>query len=277
MALCMNDTSGKNITWEEAVLWLKGQPDQAELVRSCFFDDPLIDAAERYYRSTEWQAVRSLLPKPDGKALDLGAGRGISSYALAKDGWKTTALEPDKSDIVGAGAIRSIAKEAGLNITVKETWGEKLPFKDGTFNCVHGRQVLHHAKDLRKFCSEVNRVLNTGGVFIATREHVISRREDLEIFLEKHPLHRLYGGENAYLLDEYISAIQDSGIKLTHILNPFQSDINLFPETIETLKALASGRVRFPFPKLIPDFLFGLLGNLFNAPGRLYTFVGRKN
>src|SRR3989304_10231248 len=99
----------KPMTWEEAVLWLKQQPDQTELVKACFFDDPLIETAERYYKSSEWEAVRELIPNPQGKALDLGAGRGISSYALAKDGWDTTALEPDKSKIVGAGAIRSLA------------------------------------------------------------------------------------------------------------------------------------------------------------------------
>ena len=44
-------------TWEGAVLWLRSQPDQADLVRACFYDDPLLDAARRYHRSIEWAAV----------------------------------------------------------------------------------------------------------------------------------------------------------------------------------------------------------------------------
>ena len=50
-----------HLTWEQAVLWLRQQPDQADLVRDCFYDDPLQESAERYYRLTEWQAVRRLL------------------------------------------------------------------------------------------------------------------------------------------------------------------------------------------------------------------------
>ena len=62
-------------------------------MRACFFDDPLAAAAERYYRSSEWAAVRALLPPRPGLALDLGSGRGISAYALARDGWRVVALE----------------------------------------------------------------------------------------------------------------------------------------------------------------------------------------
>lgn len=269
--------SRKLITWEEAVIWLKQQPEQEGLVRACFFDDPLIEAAERYYKSTEWQAVRELLPKTQGNALDLGAGRGISSYALARDGWDVVALEPDNSEIIGAGAIRSLAHEAGLQIKVVERWGEELPFKDETFDVIHGRQVLHHARDLGQLCCEIYRVLKKGGVFIATREHVISKREDLSLFLDSHPLHCLYGGENAYLLEEYVTAIRKAGIKLTHVLNPLQSDINLFPETISSTKANIAKQKRFPLAKYIPGYLLGLLGNCDNTPGRLYTFRGIKN
>ena len=163
----------KLLTWEEAVTWLKSQPEHVELVRACFYDDPLLSASERYLSSDEWQAVRALLPAPSGRALDLGSGRGISAFALARDGWETVALEPDPSLIVGAGAIRSLATEAELNIEVVEEWGEQLPFGDDLFDVVHCRQVLHHARDLAKLCEEIYRVLKPGGVFIATREHVI--------------------------------------------------------------------------------------------------------
>lgn len=59
---------------------------------------------------------------------------------------------------------------------------------------VFARQVLHHARNLEMLCREVSRVLKPHGIFIATREHVISKPEDLARFLKKHPLHQFYGG-----------------------------------------------------------------------------------
>src|SRR3990170_4160635 len=126
--------SDERKSWEEAVLWLRAQRDQVELVRACFFDDPLIDAAERYYASSEWDAVRSLLGPAGGHALDVGAGRGISSYALARDGWRVTALEPDPSPVVGAEAIKQLAMASNSPIEVIREWGESLPFPDASLD-----------------------------------------------------------------------------------------------------------------------------------------------
>jgi 2-polyprenyl-3-methyl-5-hydroxy-6-metoxy-1,4-benzoquinol methylase len=255
---------------------LRNQREQTDLVRACYYDDPLSAAAERYHASTEWQALRRLLPIPPGAALDVGAGRGIASYALARDGWTTTALEPDESNVVGAGAIRSLSAEKGVDITVVQEWGERLPFEDASFDLVHARQVLHHAKDLQQFCRELARVLRAGGTFVASREHVISRREDLNAFLEAHPLHRLCGGENAYLVRDYRRAIEGANIRLTMVLNTYSSDVNLFPETMAGMKAAIARRLRLPSPRLVPDLALRVLGAMSNTPGRVYTFVGRR-
>lgn len=264
------------ISWEDAVLWLRDQPDQHELVRACYYDDPLLDTAERFYLSNEWQAVKNYLPPVPGKALDLGAGRGISAYALAKDGWDTVALEPDKSNVVGTGAIKSLMSKSNLQVEVVEEWGEELPFSNESFDLVYCRQVLHHAKDLNKLCREIWRVLTQKGTFIATREHVISKKEDLPVFLENHPLHHLYGGENAYLLKEYISSITQAGLQLTKILNPFNSDINLYPNTVADIKERITRRIKLPISRIIPNNLINLLGDNIRTPGRLYSFIGRK-
>ncbi|HRY82203.1 MAG TPA: class I SAM-dependent methyltransferase [Candidatus Moranbacteria bacterium] len=248
------------MNWEDAVQQLKSQKDQQELVKACFYDDPLIDAANRYYESTEWKEMRKYLPSKKGRVLDIGAGRGISSFAFARDGWDVTALEPDPSNVVGAGAIKNLAKENNLNIKIAENWGERLPFNDAGFDVVYLRQALHHAKNLAEFCSEAGRVLKSGGIFIATREHVISKKEDLSVFLEKHPLHKLYGGENAFLLSEYKKAIENSGIKLEHILNTLESNINLYPRK----------------NKYIPKTIAKFFGSLIKYPGMLYSFIGKK-
>lgn len=266
-----------NKTWEEAVLQLREDGSQKELVKACFYDDPISDCASRYYHSSEWLAIQELLQdvKP-GLALDIGAGRGISSYALAKDAWKVTALEPDSSNIVGAGMIRKLAIDENLDITVVEEFGEELPFEDNYFDLVHARQVLHHANNLTTFCNEISRVLKPGGRLIATREHVISHSNDLDVFLDQHPLHNLYGGEHAYKLKEYIHAIQNSGIRLSQILSPFESNINLYPATKITMYKVIENKLKIPLPKFIMNIILKLYGYKNNTPGRLYSFVGEK-
>jgi SAM-dependent methyltransferase len=264
------------LTWEEAVLWLRAQADQGDLVRACFYDDPLLQAAERYHASSEWAAIRELLPPKPGRALDLGAGRGISSYALAREGWSTTALEPDPSEIVGAGAIRSLAAKSGLPIAVCQQPAERLPFADDSFDLVLGRAVMHHTRDLESFCREACRVLAPGGLFIGVREHVVSSPAQLRAFLEAHPLHRHYGGEHAYRLREYVEAMRGSGFRIRKVLNPFASEINLFPDSREALRRRIATSLRLPSPALVSGWMLKLLGVVHRAPGRLYSFVAVK-
>lgn len=276
------------LTWEETVLWLRQQPDQADLVRACYYDDPLLDAARRFAKSEEWQATRALVPGKCGKALDVGAGRGISSYALACDGWQVVALEPDPSDIVGAGAIRTLALTSDAPIHIVEQYAENLPFADATFDLVYGRQVLHHTRSLFSVSSEVARVLKPGGHFIAVREHVISKPSDLKTFLDTHPLHRFYGGENALLLHEYRSAFQASGLVLLKSVGPYESPINHAPNTREAWQATCvrilgciTGRrlaiwlldERRTVGKVLSRQLALIGTRLSDAPGRLYGFV----
>jgi ubiquinone/menaquinone biosynthesis C-methylase UbiE len=278
--------ANKFSSWEEAVRFLIDQPDQQALVQACYFDRPALFAAQRYHKSEEWNAVRELLPIRRGYALDVGSGMGIASYALAVDGWHTTALEPDSSDLVGAGAIRKLAHEGGVEIAVVEKCGECLPFSDNSFDLVHARQVLHHANDLGQFCAELFRVLKPGGRLVATREHVISNKKQLSKFLKKHPLHSLYGGENAFLLLEYLGNLKASGFSINRVLGPWDSIINSSPLTRMKFQELFLARFeRFPATRLISKLLFSkygfelirrVLAIMDRRPGRLYTFVADK-
>lgn len=276
-------------SWEEAVAWLRRQPEQSQLIADCYYDDPLIEAAERYWRSDEWTAVRELLAGRSGTALDVGAGRGIASYALAKEGLEVTALEPDPSELVGGGAIRVLAAESGLPIRVVEEFSERLPFPDGIFDVVFARAVLHHTRDLEAACHEFFRVLKPGGLFIAIREHVISREEDLPRFLDMHPLHKLYGGEHAYLLKQYIAAIGQSGFANLKVVSPWQSPLNYAPYSLTTLKAEVARRMARGLPgvgRMVNSLLElpgvwplakKILDRFDNRPGRLYSFVATKS
>jgi SAM-dependent methyltransferase len=274
-------------TWESAVVWLRNQPDRRQLVLDAYYDDPLLVAAKRYHESDEWRAIGALLHGRRGKALDVGAGRGIASYALAREGFAVTALEPDRSAVVGSAAIRSLAAEAALPIDVVEEWSERLPFADGQFDVVFARAVLHHTSDLDRACAEMFRVLRPGGIFVAVREHVISREGDLQAFLDDHPLHHLYGGEHAFLLDRYLGALANAGFKSVEVLSPLQSPINLFPYTFDSLREAVVDRASQKLPArsfwrmaLGSDRVFAALLSLAsrfdNRPGRLYSFIAHK-
>jgi SAM-dependent methyltransferase len=270
--------------WEDAVEWLRSQPEEHDLVLNAYYDDPLINAAKRYWASCEWKEIRKFLGAPRGQALDVGAGRGIASYALARDGFTVTALEPDSSHLVGAGAIRLLAEESALPISVVQEFSEDLPFDDCRFDVAFARAVLHHTRNLPSACREFFRVLKPGSRLVAVREHVISRQEDLPLFLARHSLHRLYGGENAFLLSTYTDALLEAGFVIDVVLSPLSSVINYAPYTEQTLKDMIADRlggtlaVRGLLRRALGQpGLWSLASRTVSRfdrrPGRLYSFV----
>ena len=276
-------------SWEQAVRWLRSQPEKQALVIDGYYDDPVESAADRYWRSDEWRAVRRIVLGCGGQnALDVGAGRGIASYALARDGFRVVALEPDPSDLVGTGAIRRLAAQSGLTIEVAQHFSEELPFGGDRFDLVFARAALHHTRDLGAACREFFRVLKRGGLFVAVREHVISRKEDLRKFQELHPLHARYGGENAFLIDEYLRAIRSAGFLVRATLTPLRSPINYAPYDRRGLRKEVGSRLSLGWPwfgrliavALSPAPIWAAAVRVIelvdHRPGRLYSFVARK-
>ena len=126
---------------------------------------------------------------------------------------------------------------------------------------------------------------------IATREHVLSKKEDLQRFLNSHTLHKFYGGENAFLLDEYFAAMRIAGLKIEKFMAPLDSPINYFPMTSEQFFNHCAGPVTVILGQTFTHMIFnsrhrigrGLMrmlvrvrNRLDQTPGRLYSFVATK-
>jgi SAM-dependent methyltransferase len=270
------------MSWEDTVRMCMTDPAYAELARDTYFLPPA-EAGERFFNSAEYAEVRRHIPAKPGRALDLGAGNGILSYALAKDGWDVTAVEPDPSALIGAGAIRAMSTQTGIPITVIEAFGEAIPLDAAGFDLVVARQVLHHAADLPGFCREMARLSRHGATIVTLRDHVITDAAQLPAFLERHPLHRFYGGENAFTLANYRSALADAGLSIRQEWQSFRSVINYDPSSeAEVRKAAAamfgplSPAVGLAFKAIPFKVLAHALAAVDRRPGRLVSFLAIK-
>jgi len=276
------------ITWEQAVLWLRAQPDMARVVRDSYLGEDVGAEARRFAASDEFQEVRRLLNlRKNGRRLailDLGCGNGIASFAFAALGHTVVALDPDVSEAVGLGAAAVLARATGADgILPTRAWAESLPFADETFDIVYARQALHHLRDLDRGLRECARVLKPGGTMLATREHVADNGEQLRAFLDNHPLHRVYGGEHAFALQQYAGAARRAELDIRHVLGPYDSPVNHHPKTPadvldEAVRNLSRrlgeplARLALRMPGVLPRYL-KRMSHFDRTPGRLYSFV----
>jgi SAM-dependent methyltransferase len=212
----------------EAIEQLRTDPEYADLIRDAYLGPDTREASARFQRSAEFEETIAVVGGFEGReVLDLGAGTGIDSLAIANAGAaRVYALEPDPSPVVGRGVIASLADD---RIEILDGVGEAIPMPDRSVDVVYGRQVLHHTRDLDAVAREAFRVLRPGGVYFFCREHVVADEEELASFLESHPVHQLAGGENAYTLDAYVRAIQRSGLRLRRVWGLYDTIINAFP------------------------------------------------
>jgi ubiquinone/menaquinone biosynthesis C-methylase UbiE len=284
------------MTWQETIAYIRTQPDFQNLVRLAYFDEHLSANIERFAATSEFSETVKLMQQfaPNGKKiLDIGCGNGISAINFAKIGYDVTALEPDKSDSIGAGAVRILKQHYNLeNIKIIEDYAENINFPEHYFDIVYIRQAMHHAHDLKTFIAQAARVLRPNGLLITVRDHVIFDEKDKNWFLDKHPLHKFYGGENAFKLTEYQQVMQQANLTVKQIYAHFDTVINYFPaeptlierskpnqKTIQ--KWQSSFLLKIPYlRRFLNRYIFNKFGIILDEkqiPGRMYSFIAIKN
>lgn len=284
------------MTWEETIAYIRTQPEYSDLVRDAYFDDDLALNVQRFKESAEFLETKALIKKyaPNAKTLlDVGCGNGISTINFAELGYEVTAVEPDPSLTVGAGAIRILKENRNLeNLTIFEDFAENIKFPDNSFDVVYVRQAMHHAYELDKFIAECVRVLKPQGLLLTIRDHVIFDEADKQLFLDSHPLQKFYGGENAFTPKSYQEAFRKAGATVIKELKFYDSVINYFPSDSETLKKKRTKKIAKQKQKLQNKIgsiaKFSLVWTLYErmsgfAPlneqhvaGRMYSYIAIK-
>jgi SAM-dependent methyltransferase len=113
------------------------------------------DAYERARPAWPEEAARWLVPKDAELVVELGAGTGKLTRAVAAVGVRVVAVEPDP---------RMLAVLRGLELEGVEGSAEAIPLGDGVADAVVAGSSLHWF-ELERALPEIHRVLRPGGRF----------------------------------------------------------------------------------------------------------------
>jgi len=136
--------------------WYKGVVDPGwgkELLKKGYFD---LEQGEIWL-----SYVTDICPLNGKRILDVGAGFGKLVIAARQKGFDAYGIEPDKVMFAGA-QMRMKALDYPPD-TIKNSWGESIPFADGEFDVAIFSTVLEHVHNIKPVLLETLRVLKRGG------------------------------------------------------------------------------------------------------------------
>jgi SAM-dependent methyltransferase len=105
--------------------------------------------------------VETAAARPDDQTIDLGAGAGHATLAIAPHVARVTAVDPTPEMLTVAARLAS--QRGVTNVAYVQARADSLPFPDATFDLAVSRFSIHHWPDPPAALREVARVLRPGG------------------------------------------------------------------------------------------------------------------
>jgi 2-polyprenyl-3-methyl-5-hydroxy-6-metoxy-1,4-benzoquinol methylase len=110
------------------------------------------------------QTLRFLASRPQGRALDIGAGEGADAIRLALRGYDVDAVE---LSAVAAAKIEHFAEQAGVKVNV--TVADAQQYKpDRLYDVIVCNGVLHYVKDKDVVISRMQEATCDGGINVVS-------------------------------------------------------------------------------------------------------------
>ena len=127
------------------------------------------DAMTAEYDAAMAEPKRELLAQLHGLVVEIGPGTG-SNLALLPEGVQWVGIEPN---LHMHPLLKAKAQALGRSVDLRCLSAGKLPFEDGSVDCVLSTLVLCSVPDLDQTLAEILRVLKPGGRFVYW-EHVLA-------------------------------------------------------------------------------------------------------
>jgi len=162
------------------------------------------------------------------RVLDLGSGEGhlarrVSNGAPAPD--LVVGLEPSSAQLAGALARQGDPGWAVGRPNYVRGVGERLPFRDGSFDAVVCCLVIEHTSDPDTVLEEAVRVLAVGGRFILLVNHPLFQGTGSG-FVDDQILGEHYWRVGPYLREGVVFEEVDPGVKLPFAHRPLSRYVN---------------------------------------------------
>ncbi|HBB96656.1 MAG TPA: SAM-dependent methyltransferase [Blastocatellia bacterium] len=123
------------------------------------------DSMERGHRPVGEQAIARMNVRSDARVLDVGCGSGWATRLLAGSAINGRVTGIDISD-----EMVRVAREASQsypNVDFQVASAEQLPFDTDEFTHAFSMESLYYYRNIPKGLSEIHRVLENGGLFVA--------------------------------------------------------------------------------------------------------------
>jgi len=156
---------------------------------------------------------------PSTTVIDVGCGAGRHAFEAYRRGADVIAFDQDEAELRSVEAILQAMGESGeapATASAKVVVGDalKLPYADGTFDCVIASEILEHVPHDAAAIAELIRVLKVGGTLAVSVPRWLPERV---CWLLSDEYHSNEGGHvRIYRASELRDKIARGGMELTH-------------------------------------------------------------